>query len=819
MEFFSQTYVALRGPQGQPQTAEETIGRLTDRLSPATLLADRRAAVLALKGLCRDHKQDVGDRALPGLLDVLASDAEIDVDIAKAVLESLIILCEADSANTELGFKYTDTVLATDRVINILFALLADTSFYTRFSIIQLLVILLHNRRQVVQAYFLKAPNGTRNVIATLEDKREIIRNEALTMVQALVSSSLDIQKVLAFEGAFEKLFNIITQEGGVEGGVVSQEALMCVDALLRFNPSNQSYFKETQLPPVLCSLLLYPFSLPLQESAPQEFALQFWDEQKAINAGLVVGILGMLIGSKSSGSQEGWAYIRCLVELGLSSNAPTKLKTQSLRLLPVNMNFPLSQLVITPYMPVPETNGEEWDRLEPASALDALVELALHGEYNGLDSARRPKDGLELRAIASAVFENFVLKDEIRYAILEAMLSPAAAQITPLLQTIASSPDTSNVDLAQISSIQFSCILFSHLLRSSPRAKNSARVIKPTINSQPGADQGQFFVPADGSPAPAAQVEQDDEPPQTLLQILSENLSLVLLARSRPDASDRENREWDRIAVGYLCHLSQWLWEDPKSVREFLDAGGLGTLAEPINQITEGDVLVPSLCAFLLGICYEFDKEPGEITRSTIHQIINRLGIDNLVGQIARLREDDRFKAVGPDNVVLVSPFTTKSGPTVPNQTPHEEAEMWFDWAFIDFWKSNYYAVQRGLTTDPDQVSASAGQNPETVMLVSSLREVIRKQAEEIESLQKQLKEQPVQTNEVPQLQKQVVDLETRLSEFEQKQKDLEKEQEDLLVLLDEVTNKRKHDKTRLREAGLEVSEDEADVDEDDDE
>lgn len=41
-------------------------------------------------------------------------------------------------------------------------------------------------------------------------------------------------------------------------------------------------------------------------------------------------------------------------------------------------------------------------------------------------------------------------------------------------------------------------------------------------------------------------------------------------------------------------------------------------------------------------------------------------------------------------------------------------------------------------------------GHNPETVMLVSSLREVIRKQAEEIESLQKQLKEQPVQTNEV---------------------------------------------------------------------
>jgi len=25
---------------------------------------------------------------------------------------------------------------------------------------------------------------------------------------------------------------------------------------------------------------------------------------------------------------------------------------------------------------------------------------------------------------------------------------------------------------------------------------------------------------------------------------------------------------------------------------------------------------MVPALCAFLLGVCYEFDREPGEITR-----------------------------------------------------------------------------------------------------------------------------------------------------------------------------------------------------------
>ena len=36
----------------------------------------------------------------------------------------------------------------------------------------------------------------------------------------------------------------------------------------------------------------------------------------------------------------------------------------------------------------------------------------------------------------------------------------------------------------------------------------------------------------------------------------------------------------------------------------------------EPVNQVSESDTMVPGLCAFLLGVCYEFNREPGEITR-----------------------------------------------------------------------------------------------------------------------------------------------------------------------------------------------------------
>ena len=192
MDFFSQTYIALRGPTGAPQTPLDTIRRLADRLQPATLLADRRAAVLSLKGLSRDCKADVGEYSLPGLLEVLENDAEIDHDIGKAVLETLNTLCDAGGADGSgsspslgpsdmnakaLGFKHSDTVLETDKAVQKVFALMGEANFYVQYAALQFLGTLLHNRRQIVQGYFLKAQNGPPGVLATLDSKREIIRN------------------------------------------------------------------------------------------------------------------------------------------------------------------------------------------------------------------------------------------------------------------------------------------------------------------------------------------------------------------------------------------------------------------------------------------------------------------------------------------------------------------------------------------------------------------------------------------------------------------------------------------------------------------
>lgn len=200
---------------------------------------------------------------------------------------------------------------------------------------------------------------------------------------------------------------------------------------------------------------------------------------------------------------------------------------------------------------------------------------------------------------------------------------APAHSPVTPLLFGLVIPPGTP-LDRVNTSSVQFAAIIFAHLLRHSPHCKTLARQIVPpplTPLPAPSTESGAFFVPADGGPPPPVAAdpppkEDPEDDPQSLLSLLTEHLSLAFLQRSRAGLAPRETREADRIICAYLSLLAQWLWEDPRAVREFLEAGGLGVLVDQLNQPSEIDVVVPGLCAFLLGVCYEFNREPGEVTR-----------------------------------------------------------------------------------------------------------------------------------------------------------------------------------------------------------
>ena len=55
-----------------------------------------------------------------------------------------------------------------------------------------------------------------------------------------MTDGNAEIQKLVAFENAFETLFAVMEQEGGVDGGIVVQDSLQLLANLLRYNSSNQ---------------------------------------------------------------------------------------------------------------------------------------------------------------------------------------------------------------------------------------------------------------------------------------------------------------------------------------------------------------------------------------------------------------------------------------------------------------------------------------------------------------------------------------------------------------------------------------------------
>lgn len=74
---------------------------------------------------------------------------------------------------------------------------------------------------------------------------REVIRNEALLLLAALSAANGELQKIAAFEGAFDRVFAIADEEGGCGGGmVVVADALGLLATLLRGNLANQRLFR-----------------------------------------------------------------------------------------------------------------------------------------------------------------------------------------------------------------------------------------------------------------------------------------------------------------------------------------------------------------------------------------------------------------------------------------------------------------------------------------------------------------------------------------------------------------------------------------------
>jgi hypothetical protein len=173
--------------------------------------------------------------------------------------------------------------------VPLLLSLLGEQDFYVRFNTVKLLTTLLTNQPQKLQVFFcapfhpnngcvfqlnlhwqwqeciLKSPLGISLLVELITDQREVIRNEvgltakqthghvaqsnlqALLLMIELTKSNADVQKIVAFNSAFERLLSIVHDEGYSEGGIIVEDCLKLCHNLLKGNDQTQLLFREAK--------------------------------------------------------------------------------------------------------------------------------------------------------------------------------------------------------------------------------------------------------------------------------------------------------------------------------------------------------------------------------------------------------------------------------------------------------------------------------------------------------------------------------------------------------------------------------------------
>lgn len=171
-----------------------------------------------------------------------------------------------------------------------------------------------------------------------------------------------------------------------------------------------------------------------------------------------------------------------------------------------------------------------------------------------------------------------------------------------------------------------------------------------------------------------------------------------------------------ERVSMGYLMVLCAWLFDDPDAVNDFLGEGSnVQSLVQLITQDTHHNVLVSGLCAFLLGIVYEFSTKDSPVPRATLHQILTlRLGREQYTDQITKLREHTLVR----DFEVLPQRLGSSKSGGLP--------DVYFDTTFVEFLKDNFSRIVRAVDRDPGieiPVIANGIQRGVSRELVDSLR------------------------------------------------------------------------------------------------
>ena len=581
------------------------VERLVNRVQTSTLLEDRRDACRALKALSKKYRLEVGAQGMDALRQILELD-QADCEIIGYALDTLCNVTSKDSfeeeneshapSNVNVGEQFTEMFIKNPENVTLVLGFLEEYDFRVRWPAVKFLTSLLASKPKEIQDTILVSPMGVSKLMDLLSENREVIRNDALLLLIQLTKSNANIQKIVAFENAFDRLFDVIKGEGFTDGGIVVEDCLILMLNLLKNNTSNINFFKEGSYVQKLSPMFVLP---PDIEDVG-------WSPQKVSNFHCILQLVRTLVSpsnpvqivSSCQRAMRNANLLEALCNILMASGVPADILSETINTLGEVIRGNL-------------TNQEYFAGvLAPSNPpRPALVVLLM--------SMVNEKQPLNLRCAVLYCFQCFLYKNEIGQEQVIQTLLPSSTDQNNTITTghllcggLFSYDSLSN---------WFSAVALSHTLIENPAQRE--RLLKVMLATNIGV------------------------PPVTLLHQCATFVQQTAKLQAK---------------IGILMFIAMWLSHCPPAVGAFLNVPGAMaflTAQTSANEYDNNEEILQGICALIMGLCVTYnDNAVQNYSKENLSQLIEkRVGAETYVRKLSEISRHEVYSKAAKQPQVKV--------------------------------------------------------------------------------------------------------------------------------------------------------------------
>ncbi|KAG1714452.1 General vesicular transport factor p115 [Nymphon striatum] len=642
----------LGAPQGgPPPTGAETVEKLINRATSSTLLEDRRDACRALKAMSKKYCVEVGAQGMDVLTGVMVTDRS-DAEIVGYALDTLCnITCsevnemdysdeESSPDMKEIGGQFTEIFIKKPENVTYVLELLQEYDFHVRWPAVKLLTNLSRHQPKDLQECVLVSPMGLSKLMDLLSDSREVIRNDALLLLQQLTKNHANIQKIIAFENAFDRLLDIVEEEGLSDGGIVVEDCLVLLLNLLKNNTSNQTFFKEGSF-----IQKLGPF-FRLQSDSEVDAG---WSAQKVANIHLMLQVLRTLVApsnplqvtSSCQKVMNSCGLLQQLCTILMASGVPADILTETINIVAEIIRGNLS-------------NQEYFASvMAPSSPPRPAIVVLLMSMVN-------EKQPFVLRCSVLYCFQCFLYKNELGQAQIIQTLLPSTADVYPgdparktkMLWTIAFDYNYSiSLNLYEE---ERSCFVLYYFILTEQQQIFHASFSVTTITAGQllcgGLFSGDPLSNWFASIALAHSLVENSTQKEQLLRVqLATRVGNPPVSLMNQCSTILQQGGKVQTRTGLLMLISMWLSGCSVAVTHFLNIPtNVPFLTSQVShgEGDENEDIVQGICSFTLGLCIlTNDDSVPSFTKEALCQLIEkRIGLETFLNKLGTISKSDYY-------------------------------------------------------------------------------------------------------------------------------------------------------------------------------